>query len=230
MTGGIELYQNHHPHTFLDEPSVSFVAERPHRPAQSDIQIRSTFRNFAIKMAKLPCLDKKRTRFFVLCSTFRNFAHMKATNETKTAAQQQEEVFREKAKHYLTCYIDHCPLHDQCLRWLVGQYTSPTPVAFTSINPHHPKAGTEECEMFRSNQRVMMKIGFTKMFLDMPGRMERIIRRQLISWWGRKYYFEMRRGDRPITPTQQQDIVDACYRHGWTGPIVYDGEREDWQW
>ena len=59
MTGGIELYQNHQPHTFLDEPSVSFVAERPHRPAQSDIQIRSTIRNFAIKMAKLPCLDKK---------------------------------------------------------------------------------------------------------------------------------------------------------------------------
>ena len=52
----------------------------------------------------------------------------------------------------------------------------------------------------------------------------------LIHIWGRKQYFEMRRGDRLITPEQQQDVVDCCRHHGWTGPIVYDGEVEDWDW
>ena len=84
--------------------------------------------------------------------------------------------------------------------------------------------------MFRNSERVLMKRGMTKMFIDMPTRMERNIRNQLIGMWGRKRYFEMRRGDRPITPAQQQDITDTCQFYGWTGPIVYDGEEEGWQW
>ena len=40
----------------------------------------------------------------------------------------------------------------------------------------------------------------------------------------------MRRGDRPITRSQQQDISDTCSLYGWTGPIIYDGEEESWQW
>ena len=46
----------------------------------------------------------------------------------------QEEIFREKVDHYEVCFIDHCPLHEQCLRWLVGQYADTTRVMFTSIN------------------------------------------------------------------------------------------------
>ena len=155
---------------------------------------------------------------------------MKTINDTKTAAQQQEEAFREKAKHYHLCYIDQCPLHDQCLRWILGQYTNPMPYVCLSINPYHPKTGTKDCEMFRHSERVLMKRGMTRMFIDMPTRMERNIRNQLIGMWGRKRYFEMRRGDRPITPAQQQDITDVCQFYGWTGPIVYDGEEEGWQW
>ena len=155
---------------------------------------------------------------------------MKATDETKTAARQQEETFREKAWHYATCFIDHCPLHDQCLRWLVGQHFSPVPFVCTSISPRHPNAGTGQCEMFRSSQRVIMKRGLTRLYLDMPKSMEDNIRRLLIGWWGRKHYYQMRRGDRLITPDQQQDVADACRQSGWNGPIVYDGEQEDWLW
>ena len=155
---------------------------------------------------------------------------MKTNNETKTAAQQQEEIFRKKARHYTTCYIDHCPLHEQCLRWLVGQYTYPVPFVCTCVNPYHPKAGTAECEMYRNSKRVLMKRGMTKMYLDMPRRMETNIRNQLIGCWGRKHYYQMRRGDRPINPDEQQDVIDTCRLNGWTGPIVYDGEQEEWQW
>lgn len=155
---------------------------------------------------------------------------MEAINETTTAAQQQEEAFREKANHYLVCFIDQCPLHDQCLRWLVGQYADPMPLATTSINPRHPQAGTEECEMFRKKQRAIMKRGMTKMYLDMPRQTEDLVRQRLIGCWGRKHYYEMRGGTRPIDPCQQQDIIDVCRHYGWTAPIVYDGEYEDWLW
>ena len=69
-----------------------------------------------------------------------------------------------------------------------------------------------------------------KMYYDMPGRMEKDIRWALISAFGRRQYFEMRKGDRLITPERQQQILDTCRRFGWQGPIIYDGEQEEWDW
>ena len=80
-------------------------------------------------------------------------------NQTKSAAQLQEEAFREKEYHYLVCFIDSCPLRDQCLRWLVGQYSDPSRMVYTTVNPRNPQLGGEHCAMFRKNQRVMMKVG-----------------------------------------------------------------------
>ena len=98
----------------------------------------------------------------------------------------QEEVFREKVDHYEVCFIDHCPLREQCLRWLVGQYADTTRVMFTTINQRNPMYGNEHCEMFRPNKRAMMKRGFKNMYHDMPGYMERRIRWQLIASFGRR--------------------------------------------
>ena len=154
--------------------------------------------------------------------------------KTKEKKQPQpltlEDALREKAGHYLVCFIDQCPLHDQCLRWLAGQYVDTMPLAHNAINPHNPKIGGEQCIMFRKSERVLMKRGLTNLYYDMPGHMEKSIRAHLISLWGRNQYFEMRRGKRLITPSRQQDIADVCRQHGWTGPIVYDGEQEDWLW
>ena len=145
-----------------------------------------------------------------------NFVPMKQEKNMKT----QKEVFREKVDHYEVCFIDHCPLREQCLRWLVGQYADTTRVMFTTINQRNPMYGNEHCEMR----------GFKNMYHDMPGYMERRIRWQLIASFGRRIYFEMRKGDRLITPAQQQTILNVCRANGWQGPINYDGEQEDWLW
>jgi len=75
-----------------------------------------------------------------------------------------------------------------------------------------------------------MKSGFRNMYYEMPGYMERGIRHLLIQIFGRKRYFEMRKGDRLVTPEQQEQITSACRYFGWKGPIIYDGEQEDWLW
>ena len=151
-------------------------------------------------------------------------------SQNKSAAQQQEEVFREKEYHYLVCFIDSCPLRDQCLRWLVGQYADSSRMVYTTVNPRNPKLGGEHCAMFRKNQRVIMKVGLTRLYHEMPTYMERAIRQNLIRLWGRRQYFDIRRGDRLITPQRQQEVIDTCRLHGWQGPIVFDGEQEDWDW
>jgi hypothetical protein len=52
---------------------------------------------------------------------------MKMKKENQIGLKSQEDAFREKAGHYLVCFVDQCPLHDHCLRWLVGQYVDIQP-------------------------------------------------------------------------------------------------------
>ena len=151
-------------------------------------------------------------------------------NNNEVTAVEQEEAFRKKAAHYYVCLIDHCPLHDQCLRWLVGQYLEPRLPLCTIVNPRHPKAGTEQCELFRKNQRVVMKRGLMHLYREMPGYMEKQIRWQLIAKWTHKKYYEVRKGERLMTPDMQQDVINICRSNGWKGPIVFDGEETEWNW
>ena len=144
--------------------------------------------------------------------------------------QSEEDIFREKVSSYLVCFINECPLRSHCLRYEVGRYASTLPMAQTSVNPLHPKMGTADCPMFREHRRVLMKRGLTHFYYDMPRRTERAIRSYLIAAFGRKIYFEMRKGERLITPEQQQVIADVCRQYGWQGDLVYDGEQEGYEW
>ena len=156
---------------------------------------------------------------------------MKEKKEQQPQAMpSQEEAFREKVQHYSVCFIENCPLKEQCLHWLVGQYADPMPFVQTSMNPRNPKIGGENCEKFRPNVRAVMKKGMTRFYLDMPGRVEHNIRQELIWHFGRTQYFEIRKGLRLISPEDQEVIAAVCRSPGWDGPFVYDGEQEDWLW
>lgn len=158
------------------------------------------------------------------------FALMNTMNDKQQATVSQEEAFREKASHYLKCFIESCPLKEQCLHWLVGQYADTLPFVQKSMNPRNPQIGDEHCVKFRPNVRAIKKKGMIHFYLDMPGRMEHNIRQELIWTFGRSQYFEMRNGKRLISPEEQETIAEVCRSHGWTGPFVYDGEEEDWLW
>ena len=146
------------------------------------------------------------------------------------ASTSEEEVFRSMASKYLVCHISDCPLSSRCLRYIVGRYADPSPLACLTVNPLNPGVRETPCRMFREKVRVVMKRGMTNFYYNMPGHTERAIRYQLIETFGRKQYFQMRRGDRLITPDEQEQIAAVCRAHGWTAPLVYDGEAEDWLW
>ena len=150
--------------------------------------------------------------------------------DSKSTFTSEEQEFRKMADNYLKCFIDRCPQHEQCLRWLVGRYANRERPTLTMVNPLNPKMGAGQCEMYRERRVVMMKRGFTQMFHEMPGYMERNVRFQLIHRLGRKKYYQMRKGERLIDPEAQQVIASICRSNGWNGPIVYDGEVQKMWW
>ena len=156
---------------------------------------------------------------------------MKEKKEQQPQAMpSQEEAIRGKVHNYSLCFIESCPLKEQCLHWLVGQYADTLPIVQKSMNPRNPQIGGESCVKYRPNVRAIKKKGMTQFYVDMPGRMEHNIRQELIWHFGRTQYFEMRNGKRLISPEDQVVIAAVCRSHGWNGPFVYDDEQEDWLW
>lgn len=151
-------------------------------------------------------------------------------NNQITQELQRAEPFRQKASHYLVCFIENCLLRDDCLRYQVGQHANSEPLALTAVNPLHEGVAAADCPLYRPEHRVVVKFGLKHLYDDMPHRIEKTVRSRLIQLIGFRYYYEMRKGDRPITPDYQQIIADVRRQHGWQGPIVYDGEAEDWDW
>lgn len=158
------------------------------------------------------------------------FCIMEKNKERNVGPKMEAGFMREKAEHYLVCFIDSCPLHQSCLRWVTGQYVDSQLMAHTAINPRNPQMGVEKCPKYREMVRVKLKRGLTQFYHEMPGYIEIGIRNELIAHFGRSRYFQMRKGQVLINPDDQQYIARVCQQHGWTAPLVYDGEEEDWLW
>ena len=144
----------------------------------------------------------------------------------------EKELLIEKAKAgYTVCDACECPLHTQCLRWLVGQHVPHTARTYSCVNPHFEGVATTHCPMYRNDQKVRFAKGMTHLFTnDMPKRVESTVRLSIIALTNRTYYFEYRNGSRLIPPTLQEQIRNLFRANGWTGDVKFDSYVENYDW
>ena len=143
-----------------------------------------------------------------------------------------KELLIEKAKvGYTVCYVDNCPLRTQCLRWQVGQHVPNTKSTYCCVNPHFEGIATDNCPMYRSDQKVRFAKGMLNTFTgDMPKRVESAVRYGIIRLTNRTYYFEYRNGSRLIPLALQEAIRNLFRENGWTADVKFDGYVEDYDW
>lgn len=141
-----------------------------------------------------------------------------------------EQLLREKAKHYLVCYREQCERHQHCLRWLAGPYVPETDNVQTCVNVMNKEVREGRCPFFKSDEPVRMKRGLKHLYDDIPKRVGTAIRLELDSHYGHTMYYKYRNGELPITPDMQRCIAEVCQRHGWTVEPVYDETTEEYDW
>lgn len=145
--------------------------------------------------------------------------------------EQKESLFTEKAKRYTVCFATNCPLQDQCLRWEVAQYVDPEEKVLTCINPNHKDVSKGQCPNYRNNQPLKMPQGMREHFYhEMPQYQARNIKNALILHYGRTNYYRYHSAKRPIPPDVLHVIQTVCQRYGWTQPLQFDTEVEDYRW
>ena len=142
----------------------------------------------------------------------------------------EKEIFSHKAPNYLLCFINECPRRATCLRWLVGQELQSNDYNILSVNPMHPEVKANKCALYREKKHVRYVKGMMHFYDEMTRRQEVGIKHRLIVHYGRRQYYEYRRGERLISPEMQEFIGQVCKEHGYTKELRYDGWQDDYAW
>ena len=122
-------------------------------------------------------------------------------------------------------------LHEQCLRWLLGPYTDPEESVVECQNPMDRRIANGQCVNYRNATPVRMPLGMKQAFYhDMPHHMEQSIKHALIDHYGRTGYYRYHSAHRPISPDVLAVIQSVCQRFGWSQPLRFDDEVEDYVW
>ena len=142
----------------------------------------------------------------------------------------EKEVFSHKAPNYLLCFINECPRRATCLRWLVGQELQSNEYNILSVNPMHPEVKANKCALYREKKHVRYAKGMMHFYDEMTRSQEIGIKHRLIVHYGRRQYYEYRRGERLISPEMQAFIGQVCKEHGYTKELRYDGWQDNYAW
>ena len=142
----------------------------------------------------------------------------------------EKEIFSHKAPNYLLCFINECPRRASCLRWLVGQELPSNEYNILSVNPMHPEVKANKCALYREKKHVRYAKGMMHFYDEMTRSQEVGIKHRLIVHYGRRQYYEYRRGERLISPEMQAFIGQVCKEHGYTKEPHYDGWQDDYAW
>ena len=148
----------------------------------------------------------------------------------QSQSQTRDEIFRQRAQTYVVCNSVECPLREHCLHAILSHYAPENELVRVSINLNNPEMQREDCPMYRVDEPCRMPVGFTKLYYDMPGRLERAIRDQLYSAISHRMYYEYRNGTRPIPPEFEQIIRDTLLKNGWKEEPCFDGYTEEYIW
>ena len=130
---------------------------------------------------------------------------------------------------YAVCQHADCPMADTCLHQIVYPAALEKDDVMSVVNPSKcSKDG--KCRYYRSNKPVTYARGFAhfkdRMYPEQYARFSMI----LIGKFGRNAYYERRRGDVTLSPTEQRIVLEALKRAGVTEEMRFDSYVDNINW
>lgn len=143
----------------------------------------------------------------------------------------KEEIdFSAVPYRYIMCLNSQCPQASTCLRQLAEQSVPPTQEHWNYLNPKYLATLKGACPHYRSCAKVKYAIGFLDMMDNLPHKQMQSVALQLISLFSRRTYYRIRKGERLISPSEQQIILAVLKQCGVTSPRDFDAYTEDYEW
>ena len=119
---------------------------------------------------------------------------------------------------YLLCMNQDCPKATGCLRRIAEQQISDKVRLWRVISPKYQKNQTGDCPYFRPSDKQTYALGFIGMLEQMPYRQMQEAASRLLNHFGRRTYYRVRKGERPLSPNEQKSILNILEQCGIGDP------------
>ncbi|MBO4315374.1 MAG: hypothetical protein J5867_05360 [Prevotella sp.] len=133
--------------------------------------------------------------------------------------------FSEKPPTWPVCFQSECPLRSSCLRYVVGQAAPSTMRFGPAVYPQARQS--DKCSEYRQLRVIHAAWGFSPLFHDVKHRHYKLLRDKMKEYLGNHTsYYRYHRGERLLTPEQQEWIIDLFASYGYTEDIHFEGYRD----
>lgn len=125
------------------------------------------------------------------------------------------EILFEK-KSYTACINGECPQSAECLRYLYFQNLEDNPLHISVLNPIVARRQQDDCPHFKTSVPQHVAYGFIGILNSLPVSASRPFVDKLIATYGRKGYYQIRKGERFILKEDREIIIEVARSHGAT--------------
>ena len=132
--------------------------------------------------------------------------------------------------NYTLCIKSDCPKAANCLRHVAVEMMPAEVERWQIVSPAYLAQMEGECPMYRSAEKVQYARGFVRMMSAMTVHQAHAFKGDIIAAFGMNMYYRMRRGERLITPTEQEAIYQMLEKQGLTTRPEFDAYVEDYLW
>lgn len=138
--------------------------------------------------------------------------------------------FLQVPHHYLMCLNRKCLKADTCLRQLVEQCVPIDIQSWVIISPKYLAVLEGDCPHYRSTVKVRFAKGFLNILENLPYKQMRAVVSQLIVLFGRRTYYRVRKGERLLSPSEQQQFFLILKNCSVSSFGEFDAYLEDYDW
>ena len=142
-------------------------------------------------------------------------------------------------QYYAYCFAgkDLCPKAATCLRAIAAQTLAESEEEGRNIlyciNPVYVQrlSPADSCRYYRNNKPVRYAKGMTQLFEDLPLKQSRVVRLRVMQCFScESYFYQSRKGERLITPDEQEAIRRVFRASGVTSEPKFDDFQYSLAW
>lgn len=138
--------------------------------------------------------------------------------------------FRQIPFEYALCLNEQCPKADSCLRQLCVQNMPADKEYWNIVSPKRLAALKGDCPFFRSNRKVRYAKGFINMLDSLPYNKRKATISHLMGCFGQRTYYRVRKGERQLSPDEQQTVLNIIRQHHPDIIPEFDAYTEGYVW
>ena len=146
------------------------------------------------------------------------------------AKQKTPQTSGEVPTNYTLCIKGDCPRAAMCLHYKATQMIPADVMKWSILSPAYLAQTEGECPHYRTAEKVKYARGFVRMMSALTMNQAHVVKDNIVATFGMNMYYRMRRGDRLITPTEQEAIYQMLEQQGVTTRPEFDAYVEDYLW